>query len=98
MALIRTEATTARDAEQLLGDTRQSCQQIITASPAMRYLGPFPSPLERRNERYRFQLLIVALERPALHALLSHVSHWLEAEKRTRKVRWSIDVDPQDMS
>lgn len=98
MALIRAEASQARNAEQLLGDTREFCQQIIAASPALRYLGPFPAPLERRNQRYRYQLVIVARERRPLHHLLSQTSRWLEASKEARKVRWSIDVDPQDMS
>ena len=98
LALIRAEAATARDAEHLLGDTRQFCQQAIAASAAIRYLGPFPAPLERRNRRYRYHLSIVSGERPALHYLLDQVSRWLEAEKRAHKVRWSIDVDPGDMS
>ncbi len=98
MALIRVEAASARDAEQLLSAARRLCQQKIAPSPVLRYIGPFPAPLERRNQRYRYQLAMVAQDRSTLHHLLNQTSHWLEADKQARKVRWSIDVDPQDMS
>lgn len=63
----------------------------------MQLLGPAPSPMERRAGRYRAQLLMSAQGRPALHELvactLEDVRSWPEA----RKVRWAIDVDPNEL-
>ena len=60
-------------------------------------LGPVPSPMERRAGRYRAQLLVQAPQRSALHQLLHHWLVQLESHSLSRKVRWSIDVDPLDM-
>ncbi|KJS08166.1 MAG: hypothetical protein VR73_06855, partial [Gammaproteobacteria bacterium BRH_c0] len=66
-------------------------------SPALRYLGPLPAPMERRNNRFRFQLAVFADQRAPLQQLLTALCPSLESEKSARKVRWSVDVDPQEM-
>ncbi len=60
-------------------------------------LGPVPAPMERRAGRYRAQLLVQAQRRRQLHAFLEEWLEQLENLKLARKVRWSIDVDPQDL-
>jgi primosomal protein N' (replication factor Y) len=60
-------------------------------------LGPVPAPMERRAGRYRGQLLVQAQRRQRLHAFLDEWVEQLEKLKLARKVRWSIDVDPQDL-
>lgn len=58
--------------------------------------GPFPAMMERRSGRTRWYLLVQAASRAELHAQLEA---WVEAVGRlplARKVRWSVDVDPQD--
>ena len=59
--------------------------------------GPVPSPMERRAGRYRAQLLLVARERKTLHRLLGDWVPRLAELKSSRKVRWSLDVDPIDL-
>lgn len=98
LALIRAEATSGQEANALLEAARKYCQGIVASRPSLRYLGPYSAPLERRNKRFRYQLLVIAEERKTLHRLLSQLIQWLEADKAARKVRWSLDVDPQDMS
>ena len=58
--------------------------------------GPLPSPMERRAGRYRMQVLVQAKLRGDLHRFLDHWVGWLGQLKTARKVRWSVDVDPQD--
>ena len=53
--------------------------------------------MERRAGRVRAQLLLQARHRTDLHRLLSPWLLLLESSKLGRKVRWSIDVDPQEM-
>ena len=56
-----------------------------------------PSPMERRAGRYRAQLLVSAHQRSGLHAFLTDWLVVLDNERWARQVRWSIDVDPQEM-
>jgi len=97
LALVRAEAENPQAAEQLLQRLRQEAERLSPPTPALRYLGPLPSAMERRNNRYRFQLSLCADQRRLLHPLLSALCQWLEADKDARHVRWSVDVDPQDM-
>lgn len=57
-------------------------------------LGPSPAPLMKLRGRFRWQLLLKAPERPALHRLLSRI-------RRTylppSGIRFQIDVDPVDL-
>ena len=60
-------------------------------------LGPVPAPMERREGRYRAQLLAQSAKRPPLQAFLDRWVERLVELKTARKVRWSLDVDPQDL-
>ena len=59
--------------------------------------GPVPAPLARRAGRYRFQLLLIASDRPVLQAALRGLDEAF-AQRRVGKLRWSMDVDPVDMA
>ncbi|MGC9386483.1 MAG: primosomal protein N' [Hydrogenovibrio sp.] len=60
--------------------------------------GPVSAPMLRRQGRYRYQLLLQSHDRPALHRWLAQVEPMLYAMPLARKVRWSLDVDPQEMT
>jgi primosomal protein N' (replication factor Y) len=59
--------------------------------------GPVPAPMERRAGRYRAHLLLQADERPRLQAFLGGWVGKLYRLREARRVRWSVDVDPQDL-
>lgn len=98
LAVIRAEAHSSIDAEKFLRFVRQQAEQLMPPSPELRFLGPLPSPMEKRSGRYRQQLTITASERPRLQQLLTQLCQPLEQAPLGKKVRWSVDVDPQDMS
>lgn len=98
MVLMRAEAISGHEADALLEQAKKYCQGIIASRPSLRYLGPYSAPLERRNKRFRYQLMIIAEERKLLHHIVGQLSLWLEKNKAARKVKWSLDVDPQEMS
>jgi primosomal protein N' (replication factor Y) len=98
MAVMRAEAPLSKDAQHLLVEARRYCQSFAAGSPTLRYLGPFPAPLERRNNRFRYQLLLIAEQRSALHRILDNLARWMETNRAARNIRWSLDIDPQDMS
>lgn len=64
----------------------------------VRILGPATAPMERRAGRYRAQLLLHAATHSPLQRLMSEWIPALEALPEARQVRWSIDVDPVELS
>ena len=103
MALLRAEAVDSQLPLQFLTRARQLAERLGVTSgvnfgeSSVQLLGPIPAPMERRAGRIRAQLLLQATERAALHHLLEPWLQQLESDKLGRKVRWSIDVDPQEM-
>jgi primosomal protein N' (replication factor Y) len=97
MALIRAESDRANEAESFLRLARSIAERISPPSPLVTYLGPLPAMLEKRAGRFRFVLQINASKRSLLQSLLSALALTLEEHKDSRRVRWSIDVDPQEI-
>ncbi len=97
LGLLRAESKRAENARAFLQAALLLARQIHPPSPAMGYLGPLPAMLEKRNNRYRYQLQFSASQRRPLQALLQQLATQLENHALARRVRWSIDVDPQEM-
>lgn len=95
LALLRAEATDADAPLAFLEAARAEAEAI--GHDGVWLLGPVPAPMERRAGRTRAQLLLQASDRAALHRLLSAWAPRVEGMKTGRKVRWSLDVDPQEM-
>ncbi|TCO82674.1 replication restart DNA helicase PriA [Plasticicumulans lactativorans] len=94
-ALLRAEAATAAAPLAFLD---AAAALAGTLGPAgVEVLGPVPAPMERRAGRHRAQLLLQAVERPLLQALLARWVEALAALPGARQVRWSLDVDPVDL-
>ncbi len=60
-------------------------------------LGPAAQPMERKDGRYRAQLLFQSAQRAALHELLRQTLHELRSASEARQARWSLDVDPLEL-
>lgn len=91
LALLRSDGPSRAEVHEFLRAAK-------VAAPAerkgLRLLGPAPASMERRAGRYRAQLL---LEAPARATLQRFLSEWLVrvGELRpSRRLRWSVDVDP----
>jgi primosomal protein N' (replication factor Y) len=91
MAMIRAEGTQPKQLDELLLEVKRvaNCGAHIT--------GPIPAPMIRRAGRFRAQLIIQSNERKVLHYALKLSEEWLVNKKRIAHIRWSIDVDPQEM-
>tara|TARA_B100000809_G_scaffold79800_1_gene77967 strand:- start:832 stop:3039 length:2208 start_codon:yes stop_codon:yes gene_type:complete len=98
LAIIKAESKFANSANNFLQQARNLAEQLHPSSVQLNYLGPLPAIMERRNDRYRFQLQINAAKRGPLQQLLKLLAQHMENHKDARKIRWAIDVDPQDMS
>lgn len=93
LALLRAEAAQAIPAERFLTEARR-----LLEPAGLDLMGPVPAPRPRRAGRQRLQLLIQSAERQRLQQALSPWLLQLEELPASRRVRWSIDVDPQDLS
>ena len=60
-------------------------------------LGPVAAPMIRRAGVYRYQLLVQSSSRQALQRMLTALVPKIEQLKLSKKVRWSLDVDPIDL-
>jgi primosomal protein N' (replication factor Y) len=60
-------------------------------------LGPAPLPMERKDGRYRAQLLFRSSERPALHRLVERTLLAVRGSQAARRARWSVDIDPLEI-
>lgn len=94
MALFRAEATEAQHALAAL----QAIASLLPEHPDVLVLGPMPAVMERRAGRYRYQLLLQCQQRGLRQQVLQHTLAKLEKLPELRRVRWSLDVDPQDFS
>jgi primosomal protein N' (replication factor Y) len=63
----------------------------------VRTLGPAPAVMERRGGKHRAQLLFHCSQRAPLHDLVSELLGVARSWPETRRVRWSIDVDPAEL-
>lgn len=98
LCLLRAEASDMGPALQLLERVARFCLETCQhyALP-VEQLGPLPAPMEKRAGKYRVQLLLKADKRSMLQGLLTQLCAELERMKLPRSVRFSIDVDPQDL-
>ncbi|MBS0287359.1 MAG: primosomal protein N' [Proteobacteria bacterium] len=95
LALIRAQGPKPELAQDLLSQVQATLAQVQKGEVSI--LGPVPAPMAKRQGQFRYQLLIQASERKALHQILSYSTVILENSKLAKKVRWSLDVDPIEM-
>ncbi|WP_426414951.1 primosomal protein N' [Aestuariirhabdus sp. LZHN29] len=99
LVLLRSESPHMELSQQFLADIRELGNRYSqdNTNHKLSMLGPIAAPMERRQGRYRCQLLLQSSSRKALHQLLQRLLPDMESHPLSRKVRWSVDVDPQEM-
>ena len=60
--------------------------------------GPMPAPMEKKASKYRFHLLVQSKSRKQLHIYIHHLLAHIEQNPFEKKVRWSLDIDPQELT
>lgn len=96
LALLRAESPMPGAALKFLREAR-SLAASLAPGKGVKILDPLPAPMERRAGRYRAQLLAQSSSRGPLHTFLGRWVAELVEAKFSKKVRWSLDVDPMDM-
>jgi primosomal protein N' (replication factor Y) len=95
-ALIRANAPELNEALEALDKIAEHLQLLGLGGVIL--LGPTTAMLEKRAGRYRTQLLLQSTQRKALHKLLNYLTQTTKQLKFPASVRWSIDVDPLDLT
>lgn len=96
LALLRAEAAEEATPFQFLEQAHAVLPKEI-ASPTLTLVGPMPAPMARRAGRFRAQLLVSAQTRSCLNQFLSLWLPHVEQLPTSRRLRWSLDVDPMDL-
>ena len=91
-AVLRADAPVLDDAVRFLESVRLQLEPLTTE---VSLCGPAPALMVKLANRERAQLILESSHRASLHALLNQLSALLPAT--ARGVRWSLDVDPQEM-
>jgi primosomal protein N' (replication factor Y) len=94
LAVFRADAMDRSRVFGFLSRIKQHCGDD-RAEP--RALGPTADWMERRDGRYRAQLLLQASRRSELHSLLDSCLRKIASWPDARRLRWSLDVDPAEL-
>ena len=99
LALWRAESTDNQTSLQFLQFVSRCGRNILprTSPKAITIMEPISAPMEKRDGKFRAQLLVTATHRKPLHQLIAVWLNTIESTPASRKVRWSIDIDPMDM-
>ena len=84
--------------EEAVREFLQKAANVLRSAPNIRCLGPAPAPMLRRAGRFRYQLLLEAGERSALHRALAAYYPRVLSLPEARRVRVALDVDPIDLN
>ena len=101
LALLRAEAKHVDVTNTFLLQAKstllRASETSLESANAVEIHGPLPAPMQKRAGMHRMQLLLSAPNRRALHARLDAALPLIHALPESRKVRWSLDVDPVDL-
>lgn len=94
-ALMRSESRVEQQPLDFLGQVRDLANTLRIKDTHI--FGPVSAPLTKKAGLFRFQLLFQSSNRENLHILLESILPRVAKLLGSRRVRWSVDVDPVDL-
>jgi len=94
--LLRVEAVDSAKGVEFLEAIKALLLSVTVAHPCEVW-GPVMAPMAKRQNRWRYQLLLQSQDRSGLQAWWQSVASEVYAHPLANRLRWSLDVDPQDM-
>jgi len=94
LTLLRAEDYHSPAVERFLTEAKNNLN-LMNAN--LEIFGPMPAIVEKQAGRFRYQLLIQSNDRNLMQRTLEPWSKSLENLKSAKTVRWSFDVDPQEL-
>ncbi|WP_261816476.1 primosomal protein N' [Vibrio gallicus] len=98
LTLFRAESNSFALCEEFLRQVRSTLEAHPLFDNSCWVMGPSPAPMAKRAGKSRWQLILQCQLRSTMQRLLSSSKAAIELLPNAKKVRWSIDVDPQDLS
>ncbi|PMG34737.1 primosomal protein N' [Vibrio splendidus] len=98
MTLFRAEANDTRLVEEFLRQVRHTLESHPLFDQYCMVLGPTPAPLAKRAGKSRWQLILQTQTRSLMQKLLMSAKPAINMLPAAKKVRWSLDIEPQDLS
>lgn len=103
LTLFRAEANNSHVVENFLRQVRHILEVHPLFEQSNYYqpcvvLGPTPAPLAKKAGKSRWQLLLQTSSRSLMQRLLQSTKPIIELQPSANKVRWSQDIEPQDLS
>ena len=95
LVVLRTDCGDAECGERFLQDLREQAAADLATGASL--IGPLPSPMQRRAGKFRSQLLLTAPDRKSAQASARRLVAIAETLPARRGLKWSIDIDPQDL-
>ena len=95
LVIVRTDCSDAQRGEQFLRDLRTLAEPTLPQGASL--IGPLPSPMQRRAGKFRSQLLLTANSWRAAHQSAGLLVQCADSQRATRDLKWTIDIDPQDV-
>jgi primosomal protein N' (replication factor Y) len=97
LAAFHAEAAQREPAFAFLSRVRDAVRAAQPHAAEVTILGPAPQAMERKDGRYRAQLVLQSARRAPLHGALGGALGAIRGSAEARKVRWSLDVDPLEL-
>ena len=69
-----------------------------TSVDGCQFAGPVPAAMEKKAGKFRYHLILQAKTRKQLHQAVFQLVHQSSQNEWLSKVRWSVDIDPVDLS
>lgn len=98
LTLVRAEANNSNDVETFLRQVRYSLEAHPLFDNACMVLGPTPAPIAKRAGKARWQLMLQVPSRPQMQKIITAAKPVIAQLPLAKKVRWSLDIEPQDLS
>lgn len=95
LILFRSDCRDAKIAEDFLYDLRKKSTAQLPSGATL--IGPLPSPMQRRAGKFRAQLMLRAPNRACSQHAASILVNVAEGLSKRSDLKWSIDIDPQDV-
>ena len=98
LTLFRAEANDSDKVEEFLRQLKHTIESNPLFDDTCMTLGPAPAPLAKRAGKSRWQLLLQVQTRSLMQKLLKSSKPAIALLPLAKKVRWSLDIEPQDLS
>ena len=91
---IRARSQKSSELYEFLSHASKIAKQCFNSNVAIH--GPISPAMEKKAGQFRAFILLVSNDRKSISSHLNSCIHNIESSSMSRKVRWSIDVDPMD--